>query len=178
MPRSVKSMEALAAAARKAAKTPKERPPPARRKPAAAAKTTEADAPPLPHLTPTGEPGVFLNGMGQRVDANGVLLRFLTPDNEEEYGAKLIGGPVDSPAKVMQRIALDPLLPLSLRLDAAKGAAPYFDKKKPIAIEQKSDDNVFDVAAIAALPRAKRIEMLRMLGEVGVDVSFLDGLKK
>lgn len=176
MPRSVKQMEALAAAARKSAKTPRERPPPTRRK--TSTPKTEADAPPLPHLTPTGEPGVFTNAMGQRVDANGVLLRFLTPDNEEEYGAKLIGGPVDTPAKVMQRIALDPLLPLSLRLDAAKGAAPYFDKKKPIAIEQKNDDNVFDVAAIAALPRAKRIEMLRMLGEVGVDVSFLDGLKK
>jgi len=169
-------MEELANAARKAARTPKERPPPARRKSVAA--KTEADAPPLPHLTPTDDPSVFVNAMGQRVDANGVLLRFLTPDNEEEYGAKIIGEAVDTPAKVMKRIALDPLLPLSLRLDAAKGAAPYFDKKKPIAIEQKNEDTSFDVAAIASLPRAKRIELLRMLGEIGVDVSALDVLKK
>lgn len=169
MARSVKQLETLAKAARKGARTPKERPPPRAAVPRT--KKTEADAPPLPHLTPTSDPKVFVNEMGQRVDANGVLLRFMLNEEEETYGEKLIGGPVDSPAKVLLRIALDPLLPLTLRADAAGKAAPYFDKKMPIAIEQKNDTVGFDMAAIMKLPREKRVALLKMLGEVGVDVA-------
>lgn len=128
-------------------------------------------AAPMPHLTPTSEEGVYRNADGRLVDVMGVLLSFSgARDAEIKYAEQLIGGPVDSPAKLMKRVALDPLLPLPMRLDAAKGAAPYYDKKMPISIEQKTEDLTIDLKAVAALPRGKRLELLETLKTLGVNL--------
>lgn len=147
-------------------------------KKAAATRLRDVNAPgaappaaPMPHLQPTDDPGVFRNADGRLVDEKGVLLSFSNArEAEVKYAEKLIGGPVDSPAKLMKRVALDPLLPLGMRLEAAKGAAPYYDKKMPISIEQKTEDLTIDVKAIAAMPREKRIALLAQLKELGVNL--------
>jgi hypothetical protein len=143
-------------------KAPRSRkPPPADDKP----------SPDLPHLTPTDDPDVFRNASGGLVDKYGVLLALRAYSMDEpERGAKLIGGPVDSPAKLLKMVALDPLMPLVMRIDAAKAAAPYFDKKTPVAVESKNEDFTLDLAAVAALPRQKRIDLLKILGEMGVNL--------
>lgn len=127
----------------------------------------------MPHLTPVpDQPGVFLNPMGFRVDKRGVLLRFSDAQrSERELEQEILGGPADSPAKFLKLVSLDPRLPTAMRLEAAKAAAPYFDKKTPVAIEQKTEDVTLDIAAIAALPREKRKELLRTLADLGVEIS-------
>jgi hypothetical protein len=128
-------------------------------------------AAPMPHLQLTDDPDVFRNEGGRLVDKNGVLLGFANATAAETaYAEKLIGGPVDSPAKLMKRVALDPLLPLAMRLDAAKGAAPYYDKKMPISIEQKNEDLTIDLKAVAALPRPRRLALLEELKNLGVNL--------
>ena len=128
----------------------------------------------LPNLTPVpDQPGVFINPAGLRVDARGVLLKFSDAQTSEAaMDEQILGGPVDSPAKLLKRVALDPRMPMAWRLDAAKAAAPYFDRKTPVAVENTNTDFTLDVAAIRALPREKRLTMLRMLSELGVDIKL------
>jgi hypothetical protein len=87
-------------------------------------------------LHPTDVPGVFTNRVGIRVDENGVSMSF----NALQHAARsrdeeVIGEAADTPAKMLKVAALDPRNPLDMRIDAAKAAAPYFDKKQPTSIE-------------------------------------------
>lgn len=128
-------------------------------------------AAPLRHLTPTDDPGVFLNAAGLLVDAKGVWVGLAkSKETEEAAELRILGEKADTPAKVMKRIALDPTLPMVMRLDAAKAAAPYYDKKTPVAVEQTNQDVALDLAAIAKLPKAKRVALLETLKELGVDL--------
>ena len=130
------------------------------------------DAPsPLLRLTATADPEVFLNSSGMLVNAKGVWVG-LSKSQETEEAAELrvLGEKADTPAKVMKRIALDPALPLAMRLDAAKNAAPYFDRKTPVAVENTNQDFSLDVAAVAKLPRKTRLEFLETLKTLGVDL--------
>jgi DNA-binding MarR family transcriptional regulator len=125
------------------------------------------------HLTATADPTVFLNREGNFVDKRGVLLSLSGNGRakaESERAMEILGGPVDSPAKLLKLMALDPTVPMMVRLDAAKAAAPYFDKKTPTAIESKSEDLTLDLAAIAALPKAERLQLLSTLKTMGVDL--------
>lgn len=139
----------------------------------------------FPHLRPTGDPDVFMNEAGSLVDKHGVLLSLgaHSAKAEEELATQLIGGPVDTPAKLLKLIALDVTKPLAMRIDAAKAAAPYFDKKTPIAVENNNSDFTLDAAAIARLPRAQRRDLLMTLRTMGVDLgqaaaSFRDEVTK
>jgi hypothetical protein len=128
---------------------------------------------PFPHLKATEDPEVFQNTDGNFVDKRGVLLSLTGKSRvkaEAERAQEILGGPVDSPAKLLKLIALDPTVPMMVRLDAAKAAAPYFDKKTPTAIESKSEDLTLDLAAIAALPKAERLRLLATLKTMGVDL--------
>lgn len=173
------------AAAKAAAAVPPKRGPPKLTiaDPANAANAAKPKAA-FPHLRPTGDPDVFMNAAGSLVDRHGVLLSLAatttaTAQAEEELAAQLLGGPVDSPAKLLKLVALDATKPLAMRIDAAKAAAPYFDKKTPIAVESTGQDFTLDAVAIARLPRAQRRELLSTLRAMGVDlgqaaVSFKD----
>jgi hypothetical protein len=137
--------------------------------PAAKDKSPEAA---FPHLTPTKDPEIFVNAAGSHVDRYGILLSLSrTAKSEDERAEEIIGERIDSPAKLLKFIALDPSQPMMLRLDAAKAAAPYFDKKTPVAIESKVEDFALDMVAISALPRDKRLEILRVLRDLGVDLT-------
>lgn len=87
-------------------------------------------------LHPTDVPGVFTNRVGIRVDENGVSMSFNALQHaSRSRDEEVIGEAADTPAKMLKVAALDPRNPLDLRIDAAKAAAPYFDKKQPIGIE-------------------------------------------
>lgn len=126
----------------------------------------------LPHLTATSIPGVFINASGAEVDERGVKLNLSSiKRTEEELALEILGEVVDSPAKLLKRVALDPRIPMMIRIDAAKAAAPYFDRKTPVSIENKNEDFSLDAIAIAKLPVAKRRDLLEMLKTLGVDIS-------
>lgn len=129
---------------------------------------------PLPHLAATDRPGVYLNSNGAFVDSNGVLLSLAAlGDAEAALDEAILGKKVETPAELMKRIALDPRLPLTMRLDAAKGAAPYYDKKTPIATENTNVDKTMDLAVLAKLPKGQRAELLALLKGLGVDLGAL-----
>lgn len=135
-----------------------------------AAQDNESEAA-FPHLRATANPDIFLNASGAEVDRHGILLTLSrTAKPESERAQEIIGEPIDSPAKLLKFVALDSSLPMLMRLDAAKAAAPYFDKKTPVAIESKNEDFSLDMIAISALPREKRLEILRVLRDLGVDL--------
>ena len=137
------------------------------------------------HLRPTGDPEVFVNNAGSLTDRYGVLLSLGAKgaQAEADRALELIGGPVDSPAKLLKLVSLDPTLPMAMRIDAAKAAAPYYDKKTPVAIESKNEDFTLDAMAIAALPREQRRALLNTLRAMGVDIgqaaaTFRDNKRK
>lgn len=113
-----------------------------------------------------------MNKDGAFVDSRGVRFSItnMAQETEADMAERLIGGPIDTPAKLLKMIALDPLRPMMVRIDAAKAAAPYFDKKTPVSIENKNEDLTLDALAIAQLPAAKRRELLDMLKSLGVDL--------
>ena len=127
---------------------------------------------PFAHLTPTDTDGVYRNSDGRLVDHLGILLNLReAKETEDEASIRIIGEIADSPAKVLRRIALDSTLPLPLRMDAAKHAAPYFDRKTPIAVENTNTDKTLDLEAIASMPADKRRVLLAELKALGVDLT-------
>lgn len=135
----------------------------------------KAEAPPpsgaaFPHLRPTATEGVFINQSGARVNAQGVLLSLeLTKDLDADFEI-IIGKKLETPGEFLRAVALHPSLPISMRLDAAKSAAPYTDRKKPISVEQRNTNNDIDLTALAKLPREKRLQLLQTLRDVGINL--------
>lgn len=87
-------------------------------------------------LVPTDVPGVFYNRVGTHVDENGVSMSFNALQHASRVrDEEVIGELADTPAKMLKVVALDPRNPLDIRVDAAKAAAPYYDKKQPVGVE-------------------------------------------
>jgi hypothetical protein len=99
-------------------------------------------------LKPTDIPGVFRNKAGVLTDEAGVSLTFKTLrklDNDR-FADALSGGAVSEPADLLKAIALDPRMPLHVRMDAANKSAGFFTPKRvavqgvagapPIGVEQ------------------------------------------
>lgn len=111
-------------------------------------------------LTPTSVPGVYKNKVGVLVDGDGVMIDHSTLKNrDQERFEKIIGGPVDTPAKLLKAVALDPQLPLQTRIGAATSAAPYFDRKKPIGIDGGEDGKAITVEHIHKIQGMSRDEL-------------------
>jgi hypothetical protein len=91
----------------------------------------------LPERRRTDIPGVWLNRDGAQVDEAGVLVSLRRVKAiEAEHIAEVLHGPVpDSPAAFLRAVALDPTKPLHTRISCAVSAAPYFDRKMPLALE-------------------------------------------
>ncbi len=85
-------------------------------------------------------PQVKINADGNAVDENGVLLSFKAlRDKHVAHEVTVLGKEAETPAEVLKLAALDRRLPLNMRIDAAKNAAPYYDRKKPVAIDGGAD---------------------------------------
>jgi hypothetical protein len=97
-------------------------------------------------LRRTGTPGVYLNKVGQMVDADGVMLDYTDVKSRDDARfERIIGEPVDTPAKLLKAVALDPQQTMVTRIDAAKAAAPYYDRKKPIGIDGGDDGKPIEI---------------------------------
>lgn len=149
------------------------RPMATRRTPPSSPKTS------APRLRTTELPGVYLNADGAQVDERGVLLSLSQVRSiEADLDAEVLGEPVTSPALLLKRVALDARLPLTMRLSAAKDAAPYFDRKMPLALEGGSNERPLRVeqdqsrllrglAALSPDERKAALALLEKLGAMG-----------
>ncbi len=121
-----------------------------------------------PFLAPTHIPGVFLNAHGLNVDEYGILIAFRDLQlKHSSHEVSILGKAVETPAEVLQLAALDRNLPLSTRLSAAKDAAPYFNRKKPVAIDGGED---------AETGKAKPITVKNLRGLDDAELSALETL--
>lgn len=90
----------------------------------------------IPGLVPTDTPGVYLNSLRIPVNAAGVALTFLQVKKlDADRFEAVIGEPVDTPAKFLKAVSLDPRMGMGVRIDAAKAAAPYTDRKMPVGVD-------------------------------------------
>jgi len=126
-------------------------------------------------LAPTDVPGVYLSRSNVRVNYQGVWVDFINLKTADRvYRGAVIDGDVDSPAKFLKSVALDPTQPLLLRIDAAKAAAPYFDRKTPIAVDGGADAagvaQPLNMSVLAAMPTAELKAALALLTKLGVPV--------
>jgi len=130
-------------------------------------------------LRRTELPGVFLNKEGAQVDERGILLSLSTVKAlERGQDEAVLGEPVTSPAMLLKRVALDPTLPLTMRLSAAVSAAPYYDRKmptaieggdadKPIRVEETQSTLLRNLSALPADERRAALVLLERLGAMG-----------
>ena len=92
-------------------------------------------------LTHSDIPGVFLNELNIPCDEFGVALSFKQVKERDVANlSEVLGGEVvDTPAKYLKSLALDPRLSMATRMEAAKAAAPYSDRKQPTALDGGMD---------------------------------------
>lgn len=85
-------------------------------------------ATPKLNIAPTDIPGVYRNSAGVLVDVRNVALSFksLQQRDKARFTEVLGGAEVAHPADLLRAVALDPRMPLAMRIDAAKAAAPYY----------------------------------------------------
>lgn len=122
-------------------------------------------------LVKTDLPGVFRNMGGVLCDERGVALSFMQLKTADDARfTEVLGAPPTTPAELLRGVALDPRNSLDTRVHAARQAAPYFDRKMPLAIEASGSVNTgsLDMAQLAALPRAEREQLLTLLKKMGV----------
>lgn len=128
---------------------------------------------------PTATPGVFLNRMGVLVNANGVALQLADViKQDKDHLSALANEKVDTPAAVLKAYALDPTKPVQIRLEAAKAAAPYYNRKKPVAIDGGEDEDgnpipLFDPKALKGLSDEELVQLKALL-EKGVTPAAIE----
>lgn len=87
-------------------------------------------------LRATSTPGVFINSSGVLVDEDGCMVEFgAIKKKDEDRFDRALGRKVETPAQLLEATAMDPTMPLNVRLEAAKAAAPYTDRKKGTDVE-------------------------------------------
>lgn len=114
-------------------------------------------------LTPTDLPDVYHNKMGTLVDEYNVAISFkaLRIKDLNRFREALGGGEVNQPADLLKAVALDPRLPLHMRVDAANKAAPYFTPKR-VAIQGVDGAPPISLQDVSALPQ-KDLDRLEAL---------------
>jgi hypothetical protein len=144
--------------------------PPTRPRRAASASPTPASG-----LYPSDTPGAYLNDRGVLCDERGIALDFLQLKtlDRARLGA-VIDDAVDSPAKYLKAVALDPRMSTAVRIDAAKAAAPYFDRKTPVSVDGGLGDDgavqPVNMALLASMPKAELEAALAVLAKLGFSV--------
>lgn len=122
------------------------------------------------NLETTDEPGIFLNAEGIRVDKAGVAVEYKTATyRDTDRLAAALGRPITSPADLLCAAALDDTLSLGVRMDAAKAAAPYFDRKQPIRVENEDIPNTpFSPEQLSKLGDKELDQLYALLDKLGL----------
>jgi hypothetical protein len=123
--------------------------------------------------TPTDIPGVFRHSKdGGLRDEHGVLVSFINlKKRDDKRFEEALGTPADTPLDLMLGVMKDPRMPLAIRFDAARNAAPYVHRKMPLAIEAEGTGGTvlnFDMVKLSKMSKEKREQLLATLKELGV----------
>src|SRR5688500_180893 len=125
-----KAARPSASKAKPAAKTP------AKSAREGSSRPAEAKNPSGPALAPTEVPGVFRNSAGNLVDEFGFILGLRKAKQAEQDDlSQVLGHEVRTPAEFLKALSLDPRVPVQMRMEAAKAAAPYTDRKMPQGLD-------------------------------------------
>lgn len=75
--------------------------------------------------------GVYLNETGEHVDAHGVAIAFKElRAKDRAQRREVLDSDITEPHHLLKALAFDPRLPIHIRGEYAKAAAPYFAAKK------------------------------------------------
>jgi hypothetical protein len=89
-------------------------------------KKSAAPRTPRRTLSRTDTPNVYRNRAGVLVDADGIALGFRDVKREDDARfSEVLGRTPTQPLDIIEGVAMDPRLPMMVRLDAAVKAAPY-----------------------------------------------------
>ena len=125
-------------------------------------------------LRPSDIPGVWLNRFNIPCDENGVSLSFKTVKAKDRANiAEVLDDAVTTPAQYLRAVALDPRFPTAVRLDAAKAAAPYTDRKQPTALDggvapDGSSIPLLDFSKLGGLSTEELVALRGLLAKAGV----------
>lgn len=125
-------------------------------------------------LRPSATPGVYLNSLNIPCNELGVALSFMEVKRKDAVSlAEAAGKPVNTPAEFLSAVAMDPRQPMFVRVDAAKAAAPYTDRKQPVAVDGGLDTNgapmpLFDPLKLKGVPKEKLLALMALLEECGL----------
>lgn len=161
---------------------PTARAPSARARPSAAPphKEPRARAPKAPPLQATETPGVYVNALGVKCDANGVALTFKQLRSIDVEVTRELGNEAETldPLTFLKRLMSDPTASMAVRVDAAKAAATYVHRKPSQGLDgglgadgQPLPLFVFPREKVAHWPEERVLLLLEALGELGVPVS-------
>lgn len=119
----------------------------------------------------TDMPGVYLNDKGYYCNEYGVALsvtKLREADNKR--WEEICGAVPETPADFLRAASMDPRLSMEARVKAAAQAAPYFNQKKPIAVEDVTQPKgtTVDIQKLALLDKKERQTLLDLLTRVGV----------
>lgn len=141
-----------------------------------AAKGAEVLAGRGPALRPSDIPGVWLNELNIPCDVDGVALSFKqVKARDAARFEEVLGEAADTPAKFLKAISLDPRVPMLTRIDAAKAAAPYSDRKQPIAVDGGAGKDgapvpLFDFSKLSSLSDSELALMRTLVTKAGAAV--------
>ena len=104
----------------------------------------ETEAPKLPTpragLVRTDVDGVYVNEMGTKVDHRGIALSIQKLKAKyNEQAVDVLGVPLRTPLDLLRMVAMDPRVPMHVRIEAAKAATPYISRKMPTAVDGGED---------------------------------------
>lgn len=140
-------------------------------------KTPKPRAPRAPTLQPTETPGVYVNKLGVKCDAQGVALTFKQLRAIDVEVTRELGNEEATldPLTFLKRLMSDPTASMAVRVDAAKAAATYTHRKPSQGVDGGLDANgnplplfVFPMERVKHWPEAKVDLLLEALGELGV----------
>lgn len=123
--------------------------------------------------TPSDIPGVWLNSFNIPVDQDGVALTFKqVKERDVARFQEVLGEPADTPAKFLKAVSLDPRQPLVVRMEAAKAAAPYSDRRQPQAIDGGVGEGgavtpLFDMTKLGGLSDSELAALKALLAKAG-----------
>ena len=127
-------------------------------------------AQPVVPLARTDLPGIYRNTSGAFTDERGIPVSWeRIKQADADRWVEAVGSVPKTPAQLMAAMAMDPRHSLEFRLNAARLAAPYTDRKMPLMIEASATVGGMDLASLAGMSTEDRQALLDLLKKAGVE---------
>lgn len=121
-------------------------------------------------LARTDLPGIYRNTSGAFTDDRGVPVTWTRiKEADDNRWVEAVGAVPKTPAQLMTAMAMDPRHSLEFRLNAARLAAPYTDRKMPLMIEASATVGGVDLATLGSMTPDDRKALLDLLKKAGVE---------